>query len=81
LSAALSQHHLSGFPYAGKAYGSYIFTFLRNPILFSKVTEPVYIPLVHKIFPFLYILANSCLLSFKRREIKSHFVCDLHFLD
>lgn len=58
-----------------KSYMVVIFLiFWRNPVLFTKVTEPAHFPLVHKNFPFLYILADTvvfCLL--KRCEIKSHF--------
>ena len=50
-----------------RSYGSLIFNFLRNFLLFYIVAAPIYSPTnsPQKIPPFLYILANTCyLLSF-----------------
>ena len=47
------------------SHGNSIFNVLRNSILFSIVTVPIYIPTNSaQVFPFVYSFANACLLSF-----------------
>ena len=48
-----------------RLYGSSVFNFWENSILFSIVATPIYIPTESaQWFPFLHILANTCYLFF-----------------